>query len=46
MYIERDFTLRPVTDFKKNVQPKLNESIIAEEVYKGSMLIGWNIKNL
>lgn len=46
MYIERDLSLRPVTDFIKNVKPKLNDNLIVEEIYKDSLLIGWKIKNL
>lgn len=43
MYIERDANLKAVRDFIANVQPKLNGKNVAEEVYVGNELIGWNI---
>jgi hypothetical protein len=47
MYISRDFTKRPVTDFIKNVKPILNDNLIAEEVYNDmGYCVGWNIKTL
>lgn len=46
MYISRDFTKRPATDFIMNVQPKLNDNLIAEEVYKNGCCVGWNVKSL
>jgi hypothetical protein len=45
-YIERDLSKRPITDFLSNIKPKLNDSLVAEEVYKGSLLIGWKIISL
>jgi hypothetical protein len=46
MYISRDFLKRPVTDFMTNIRPKLNDTLIAEEVYEGNILVGWNIVEL
>jgi hypothetical protein len=46
VYIERDLTLYSVPDFKKHVQPYLTDRKVAEEVYKGHMLIGWNVVDL
>jgi hypothetical protein len=46
MYIERDFSLKPIRDFIVNVQPKLYHKNIAEEVYKNNELVGWKITNI
>jgi hypothetical protein len=46
MFIQRDLLKSKVPDFIKNVQPLLNGSKIAEEVYDEnlrSMVIGWEI---
>lgn len=43
MYIERNTDLKPVHDFILNVQPKLSNKNIAEEVYVNKELIGWKI---
>lgn len=45
-YIERDLTMRPVTDFKMNVQPLLTSTTLAEEVYKDRLLVGWKIVSI
>jgi hypothetical protein len=46
MFIQRDLTKRPVTDFVVNVKPKLNDKLIAEEVYNDRLLVGWQIIRL
>lgn len=48
MIIYRDLLLNKVTDFKKNVVPKLDENKIAVELYgdKINVVIGWEIKDL
>jgi hypothetical protein len=46
MYIERNLDLKPVRDFMINVQPKLNNKNIAEEVYKNNQLVGWRITDI
>lgn len=46
MYINRDNSKHPVTDFISNVKPKLSDYKVAEEVYEDSMLVGWKIVDL
>lgn len=46
MLINRDISKHPVIDFISNVKPKLNNYKVAEEVYEGSMLVGWKIVDL
>lgn len=46
MYIARDLLMRPVTDFIKNVKPKLNDGLVVEEVYESKLLVGWRIVKL
>lgn len=47
MYIERDFTKRPVTDFKINVEKHITAEKVAEEVLNSSnILVGWRIVDL
>lgn len=46
MLINRDNSKHPVPDFIANVKPKLNDYKVAEEVYEGSMLVGWKIVDL
>lgn len=45
-YIERNLTMRPVTDFKMNVQPLLTSTTLAEEVYESKLLVGWKIVSI
>jgi hypothetical protein len=45
-YIERDLTMRPVNDFRMNVQPLLTNTTLAEEVYEGKLLVGWKIVSI
>jgi hypothetical protein len=41
--IKRDCSLSPVKDFLMNVQPRLKNNQVAEEVYENDELVGWKI---
>jgi hypothetical protein len=43
MTIKRNFDLSPVKDFMTNVEPRLRNNQIAEEIYENKQLIGWQI---
>lgn len=46
MIIYRNYKFTKVQDFLKNVQPKVKDNQIAEEIYEYEEVIGWNIRKL